>query len=390
MGSNRPKNFRRRGDDGGDEIDGKDAIAAGKPSSSLSSSKPKKLPASDTKKKLLSFADEEEEEDGPLRVPVKPKNSRDRVKSSSRLGGLGSSHKLNSSTKEQRPPSSSSSSTVAPFSNVLPQAGSYTKEALLELQKNTRTLPHSRPSANTEPKVVLKGLIKPQQEQEQELQSLKDVVKQVSDLDFDEEGEEELTEDVFVNQAAIIRANKEKRRQSRSAPAPDFISLDGSTANHSAVEGVSDEEADFQGGFIGARPYKSEGVFNFGDEKPTDKESTISNFDEDEDEEEKKWEEEQLKKGIGKRMNEGSNRTVSSNGIGVPLHPQQQPLPQQQPQMYAYHTGMPLGSVPPTIGPASSVDTLPISQQAELAKKALQDNVKRLKVLLYTLGFSYL
>lgn len=390
MGSNRPRNFRRRGDDGGDEIDGKDAAAAAKPSSALPSSKPKKLPVSAPKKKLLSFADDEEEEDGPPRVTAKPKNGRDRSKSSSRLGVSGSSHRLNSSTMEQRP-ASSSSSTVAPLSNVLPQAGSYTKEALLELQKNTRTLPYSRPSANAEPKVVLKGLdrIKPMQEQE----SLKDVVKQVSDLDFDEE--EERPEYAFHDQAAIeaIRAEREKKRQSRSAPAPDFISLDGSTANHSAVEGVSDEDADFQGSFIGARPDKGDkkGVFDFGDEKPTAKEPTTTSFyeNEDEDEEEKLWEEEQFKKGIGKRLDEGSNRTVSSNG--VPLHPRQQPLPQQQPQMYAYHAGIPLGSmpnvsVPPTIGPASSFDTLPMSQQAELAKKALQDNVKRLKVLLSDLG----
>ncbi|CAF2119003.1 unnamed protein product [Brassica napus] len=343
MGSNRPRNFRRRGDDGGDdEIDGKAATAATKPSPA----KPKKLPASDTKKKLLSFADDEEEDEaGPLRVTVKPKNSRDRIKSSSRY-----SHRLNSSTIEHRPSSSSS--------NVLPQAGSYTKEALLELQRNTRTLPYSRPSASTEPKVVLKGLIKPQQEQE----SLTDVVRQVSDLDFDEEGEEDRLD---FDQAVIeARAKREKMKQPRSAPAPDFVSLDCSTTNRSAVEVLCDEDTDFQGGFISALPHKGNGKAVF-----TANESTISSLSEDEDEEEKLWEEEQLKKGIGKRIDEGSTRTASSN---VPLHPQ------QQPQMYAYHGGgIPL--VPPTIGPASSVDTLPMSQQAELAKKALQENVKRLK-----------
>ncbi|XP_048625102.1 transcriptional repressor ILP1-like [Brassica napus] len=343
MGSNRPRNFRRRGDDGGDvEIDGKAATAATKPSPA----KPKKLPASDTKKKLLSFADDEEgEEDGPLRVTVKPKNSRDRIKPSSR-----SSHRLNSSTIEHRPSSSSSS-------NVLPQAGSYTKEALLELQRNTRTLPYSRPSASSEPKVVLKGLIKPQQEQE----SLTDVVRQVSDLDFDEEGEEDRLD--FEQAVIEARAKREKMRQPRSSPAPDLISLDCSTANRSAVEVLSDEDVDFQGGFISALPRKGNGKAVF-----TANESTIISLSEDEDKEEKLWEEEQLKKGIGKRIDEGSNRTASSN---VPLHPQ------QQPQMYAYHGGIPL--VPPTIGPASSVDTLPMSQQAELAKKALQENVKRLK-----------
>ncbi|KAG2334405.1 hypothetical protein Bca52824_005585 [Brassica carinata] len=338
MGSNRPRNFRRRGeDDGDDEIDGKFPTSAAKPSSTSSSSKPEKLPASVTKKKkLLSFADDDdeegEEEDGPLRVTAKPKNTRDRSKSS---------HTLNSSTVEHRPSSSSSS-------NVLPQAGSYTKEALLELQRNTRTLPYSRPSASTEPKVVvLKGLIKPQHEQE----SLTDVVRQVSDLDFDEEGEEDRPD--FEQAAIEARAKREKMRQPRTTPAPDFISLDCSTTNRSAVEVLSDEDADdFQGGFISALPHKGNGKAD------------------DDDEEEKLWEEEQLKKGIGKRIDEGTNRTASSN---VPLHSQ------QQPQMYAYHGGIPPSSVSPTIGPASSVDTLPMSQQAELAKKALQENVKRLK-----------
>ncbi|KFK25221.1 hypothetical protein AALP_AA8G083000 [Arabis alpina] len=382
MGSNRPRNFRRRGDDGGDEIDGKEATAGTKPSSALPSSKPKKLPVVAPKKKLLSFADDEEEEDGPPRVTVKPKNGKDRSKSSSRLGVPGSSHRLNSSTKEHRPASSSSSTST--LSNVLPQAGAYTKEALLELQKNTRTLPYSRPSANSETKVVLKGLdrIIPMQEQEQ--QSLKDVVKQVSDLDFDEEGEDDLPGDGFHDQAAIdaiIKAKREKMNHPRSAPAPDFISLDCSTANRSTVEVVSDEDADFQGSFIGARSGKGDkkGVFEFGDDKPIAKEPTTSSFyeNDDEAEEEKLWEEEQFKKGIGKRMDDGSSRTVSSNGVA--LHPRQQPLPQQQPQMYAYHAGIPVGLVPPTIGPASSVDTLPMSQQAELAKKALLDNVKKLK-----------
>ncbi|KAG2300773.1 hypothetical protein Bca4012_012495 [Brassica carinata] len=374
MGSNRARNFRRRGDDDGDENDAKDPTTAPKPSSAPSSSKPKKLPASEPKKKLLSFADDDEDEDGPPRVTVKPKNAtRDRTKSSSRLAGSGSSHRLNSSTvvgnRSSSSSSSYSSSTVAPPpSNVLPQAGAYTKEALLELQRNTRTLPYSRPSAaSSEPKVVLKGLIKPSQQQQEKNQSLTDVVRQVSDLDFDEEGEAEKTEDAFFEKAVIeARAKREKMRQPRSTPAPDFISLDCSTANRSAVEVVSDEDADFQGGFVVSHKGNGKSVF-------TANESMTDSLNEDEDEEEKLWEEEQFKKGIGKRMDEGPNRIASSNGIGVPLHPQ------QQPQMYAYHAGIPNVSVPPTIGPATSVDTLPMSQQAELAKKALQENVKKLK-----------
>ncbi|GAB4850626.1 hypothetical protein Ancab_029935 [Ancistrocladus abbreviatus] len=83
--------------------------------------------------------------------------------SSSRLSKPSSSHKINS-IKERLAPSPASLP-----SNVQPQAGQYTKEALLELQKNTKTLASSRPASDrrssvaaaAEPVVVLKGLVKP-------------------------------------------------------------------------------------------------------------------------------------------------------------------------------------------------------------------------------------
>ncbi|XP_010521486.1 PREDICTED: PAX3- and PAX7-binding protein 1 [Tarenaya hassleriana] len=374
MTGNRPRNFRRRGDEDDEEDNdggGASTVAAKPSSASSSSGKSKKLSTPAPKKKLLSFADDEVEEDGALCVKVKPKSGRDRDKSSSRLGGLGSSHKLNSG-KDQRP---SAVSSAAPLlSNVQPQAGTYTKEALLELQKNTRTLPYSRPSTAAEPKVVLKGLnlIKPPQQQEP--QSLKDVVKQAADLDSEDDGEEEPT----LDQAAIeaIRAKREKMRQARAAPAPDYISLEGGTANHASLEGLSDEEADFEGSFIGPKSQKGDkkGVFDYVDERPVAKDSIV----EDEDEEDRLWEEEQLKKGFGKRLDDGSNRTASSNGIGMPLQ-------QQQQQAYTYalgapHLQMPNASMVPPIGPASGMeDVISMSQQAELAKKAMQDTLKRLK-----------
>lgn len=86
-----------------------------------------------TPKKLLSFAEEEEEdrEQAVSRIPSKLKPS------------SSSSHKLTSS--QDKPPPTTSHSTTA--SNVLPRAGFYIMEALLELQRITRTLVQSSSSS---------------------------------------------------------------------------------------------------------------------------------------------------------------------------------------------------------------------------------------------------
>ncbi|KAJ6717317.1 hypothetical protein OIU79_005507 [Salix purpurea] len=85
-----------------------------------------------TPKKLLSFAEEEEEDRGQAvsRIP-------------SNLKPSSSSHKLTSS--QDKPPPTTSHSTAA--SNVLPRAGFYIMEALLELQRITRTLVQSSSSS---------------------------------------------------------------------------------------------------------------------------------------------------------------------------------------------------------------------------------------------------
>ncbi|KAJ9179615.1 hypothetical protein P3X46_011385 [Hevea brasiliensis] len=95
----------------------------------------------------------------------------------------------------------------------------------------------------------------------------------------------------------------------------------------------------------------------------------------EEDEEDKIWEQEQFRKGLGKRMDDasGTNRVFTSSTTAV-MHNQQQQ--QQRPVMYV--------SVPSIIGASGAsqgLDALSISQQAEIARNALQDNVRRLKVL---------
>ncbi|KAJ9179616.1 hypothetical protein P3X46_011386 [Hevea brasiliensis] len=86
-------------------------------------------------------------------------------------------------------------------------------------------------SSTYEPKIILKGLLKPTQEDPVSL-----TLKQSQQLDSGEE--EQHPED---NEETIkkIGAKMERMRQSRAA-APDNISLDGGS-NHGAAEGLSDE-----------------------------------------------------------------------------------------------------------------------------------------------------
>ncbi|XP_021747362.1 transcriptional repressor ILP1-like [Chenopodium quinoa] len=181
----------------------------------------------------------------------------------------------------------------------------------------------------------------------------------------------------LLDQATInaIRAKREKLRQSRAA-APDYISLD-SGSNHGAAEGLSDEEPEFQTRIVmfGEKidgPRK--GVFEDVDERPV-RAGQSSLEDDDDVEEERKWEEEQFRKGLGKRM-EGPTE-VSRNASSI------------QPQSYMYaspisHSSVPsIPAGPPSIGGAiggvQGAGTMSISQQAKIAKQAFQDNLKRLK-----------
>ncbi|KAH1087018.1 hypothetical protein GYH30_018514 [Glycine max] len=364
MSAAKSRNFRRRGGDTEANEDDGDTSTTFR-SKPPSSAKPKKPQAP----KLLSFADDEEISNPRPRSSAKPQ----------RPSKPSSSHKI--TTLKDRIAHSSSVS-----SNVQPQAGTYTKEALRELQKNTRTLVSSSTTTTTsssrsEPVIVLKGLVKP-------------VVSEPQGRDSDSEGEHKEVEgklsslgiqngkdSFFPDEETIkaIRAKRERLRKARPA-APDYISLDGGS-NHGAAEGLSDEEPEFRGR-IAMFEEKGEGggkkgVFEEVEERLRDEEENDDDY-----EEEKMWEEEQFRKGLGKRMDEGAAR------VDVPVVQGAQQNKFVVSSAAAVYGGVPsadarVPSVSPSIGGATesmpALDVVPMSQQAERARKALVENVRRLK-----------
>ncbi|EXB53993.1 GC-rich sequence DNA-binding factor 1 [Morus notabilis] len=414
--SNRARNFRRRtggDDDDDDNYNIKDSNAKNGPStttatttttksllkpSSTSASKPKRPPNQSTK--LLSFADDEDNET-PSRS--KPSSSSKLSSSSSRLSKPTSSHKM-TALKDRLPHSSSSSpssSSLSLPSNVQPQAGTYTKEALRELQKNTRTLASSKPSS--EPVIVLKGLLKPSElaksdwkldsEEEDEPDELKERRGELASMEIGAKGRDRdnsSPEPLIPDQATInaIRAKRERLRQSRAA-APDFIALDAGS-NHGEAEGLSDEEPENQTriamfGEKAEGPKK--GVFEDDiDDRGIElgllrrKQGVLEeNHEDDEDEEDKIWEEEQFRKGLGKtRIDDGGKNSV------VPV------VKRETQQKFVSSVGSqtlpPSASIGGTFGGSSGgsstglgLGMMPFSQQAEIALNAIDDNVRRLK-----------
>lgn len=409
MSGSRARNFRRRADDNDDD-DEPNGSAAPSISAPSASSKPSSTVANKPKKpnpqvpKLLSFASDEEN-DAPLRSSSsKPSNSK---KPSTRLPKPSSTHKI-TALKDRLSHSSPISASVP--SNVQPQAGTYTKEALRELQKNTRTLASSRPSSeskpSSEPVIVLKGLLKPAEQIPENSREAKESSSE------DEAGDgngktagsfRRSKEDTLARMASMgigrgkdssgssipdqatinaIRAKRERMRQAGVA-APDYISLDAGS-NRTAPGELSDEETEFPGriAMIGGKLESSKkGVFEEVGEQAIDgvgKDIEGS----DEDEEEKIWEEEQFRKGLGKRMDDGSTR-VESTSIPVVQGVQQQNLIYPTTAVYnSVPTMSTATSIGGSVGVSQGFDGLSISQQAEIAKKALQDNMGRLKVWL--------
>ncbi|KAG7940747.1 hypothetical protein I3843_16G002900 [Carya illinoinensis] len=390
MSGSRPKNFRRRaGDD--DEDNQKDDANVHNITTTTTKAASKPKP-----KKLLSFADDEDAE-----TPSRSSSSSS-FKRSSKTSS--SSHKITSLRDRQ-----AHSTPSVSVSNVQPQAGIYTKEALLELQKNTRTLVSSR-STSSEPSIVLKGLLKPPSssdpaisrtlrqsdddhdvsDEDEDNRDRRDAQTQFASLGIgkprDSTGSAGIPDQATIN---AIRAKRERLRQSRAA-APDFISLDGGS-NHGEAEGLSDEEPEFRGRIamfgekqkIDDSETMKKGVFEDDDEVVHErsvgvnlvKDSASENAVEEEDEEEKMWEEEQFRKGLGKRMDDGATRVAMTASVPVV-----QSLQQQQ------HKSVYPATVPSAVGGMSiggaigDFDTmLSIPQQAEVAKKALQENLRRLK-----------
>lgn len=190
--------------------------------------------------------------------------------------------------------------------------------------------------------------------------------------------------DSFFPGEEDIKAAKAKRERMRKAgaAAPDYISLDGGS-NHGAAEGLSDEEPEYRGriAMFGGKKGDGEkkGVFEVADERFVDV------VVDEEDEEEGLWEEEQCKKGLVKRRDEGSARVGGGGEVPVVQVA-------QQPNFVGPSVANVYGAVPNVVAAASAntsiggaipatpiLDVIPISQQAEIAKKAMLDNVRRLK-----------
>uniref|UniRef100_A0A804R5V9 GCF C-terminal domain-containing protein n=1 Tax=Zea mays TaxID=4577 RepID=A0A804R5V9_MAIZE len=118
-------------------------------------------------------------------------------------------------------------------------------------------------------------------------------------------------------------------------------------------------------------PATSLGAFSDGSRKVVD-----DRDDDDDEEEERKWEEEQFRKGIGRRMDDASTQRSAN---GVPAAMQVQPQPFGYPVSSHYQPS--LSGVVPTasVFASGTAEFLSIAQQADVANKALQDNIQKLR-----------
>ncbi|KAJ3678738.1 hypothetical protein LUZ60_002541 [Juncus effusus] len=391
--SSRVKNFRRRTED--TEQNTEETKPSPKPQPAFNRPRPPKPDPSQTRTRL-SFADDEEEdaEDAPFRSsgshrPVKAKP-------------VSAIHKLTSSSKEQRIKGKkglSYSSSPNPPSNLQSQAGEYTKEKLLELQKNAKPLgsmpkppPAPKPTAlfsgldpklvkssnkPAEPVVVLKGLVKPMAMTPPSA-SVSTSISAKDEVEVEEDDDEE--EETAIPDQATINAIKAKRQQSLQPrhAAPEFISLDGGglVSSRRSEGGSSDDddtELDGRIGFLGGDTNKGKGGGGGGvfEEGPSinitddvgnkiimnnDKLKDLGLHEEaedEEDEEERKWEEEQFRKGLGQayRFDESSS---SSSLHSAPN--------QQQPSVFI----------------SRSAEVMSFAQQAEVAIRSVRENIAKL------------
>lgn len=187
-----------------------------------------------------------------------------------------------------------------------------------------------------------------------------------------------------------IRAKRERLRQARPA-AQDFISLDEG-GNHGEAEGLSDEEPEFQQriGFYGEKISSGRrGVFEDFEDKAMQKDGGFRSDNDEEDEEDKMWEEEQVRKGLGKRLDDGSNRGVKSSVVSsaAAVHSVQKAnfgCSAAGASVYSSVQSIDVSDGPTigggVVGGLPSLDALSISKKAEVAKKALYESMGRLKV----------
>ncbi|BBN20396.1 GC-rich sequence DNA-binding factor [Marchantia polymorpha subsp. ruderalis] len=364
---------------------------------------------------LLSFDDDEKFGNGFSTQKVKKK--------SSGLGlGHGSSQRLGFGREK-------SAANLSLQSNVQPQAGEYTKEKLAELQRNTVRLGGPIPPVDnkpTEPVVVLKGLVKPvgvlnanltdgidrDLLGDASIQDAKDRIDRARDRDDrdrlrrDKDDAEsrlglmgigagaESGGVTHIPDAAAIAAAKAMRERARQAQsAPDYIALapgDGadmrsklrdsglSRDQEDDVERQEDDssadEGEIQGrlAFMGEKitaPKKRTGVFESAEERVAEGRPTLEPRDEDEEDEERRWEEEQLRKGFGKRVEETPARSAAA-----PVGTSQVQGPGSTTVVEPVTSGGGAGW-----GFGRALEGLSVTQQAEAAMRSLQESAQRLR-----------
>ncbi|OEL27531.1 PAX3- and PAX7-binding protein 1 [Dichanthelium oligosanthes] len=427
MSSHR-KNFRRRADDA-EDANG-DGGSHPKPATAtktqtLTVPKPKSPPRRQGASRL-SFADDEDDDDaeeGPFAHRRRPTASVRPARTASPAAA--SLHRLTHSRERLRSsPAAAVAAVSAPKpSNFQSHAGEYTPERLRELQKNARPLPgsllraptatpateprsqrlagapaNSTPTtstaAATEPVVILKGLVKPMAEAS--IGPRKSLQKEEEDKsEEEEEGDEEDEGPAIPDRATIeaIRAKRQQLQQPRHA-APDYISLDGGGVLSSRDAGgeSSDEDDNETRGRIAMYTDKSgdglrstKGVFGgINNRGPASSLGALGDGireveddrDDEDDEEERRWEEEQFRKGLGRRVDDASAQR-SANGAPAPAQVQQQTFGYS---MGSHYQPSPSGVVPAaSVFASGSVEFLSIAQQADVANKALQENIRKLR-----------
>ncbi|XP_062213931.1 transcriptional repressor ILP1-like [Phragmites australis] len=427
MSSNR-KNFRRRADDAeeanGDGGSHHNPTTASK-TQTLTVPKPKSPPRRQGASRL-SFADDEDEDDaeeGPFAQRRRPTASVRPARTFSPAAA--SLHRLTPArARLKSSPAADFAAVSAPKpSNFQSHAGEYTPERLRELQKNARPLPGSlmrgppptpateprsqrlaggpagstpatTTAAATEPVVILKGLVKPMAEAS--IGPRKPLQKEVEGVsEEEEEGDDEEEGPAIPDRATIeaILAKRQQLQQPRHA-APDYISLDGGGVLSSRDAGgeSSDEEDNETGGRVAMYSDKSsdglrntKGVFGgINNRGPAASLGALNDGireveddrGDDDDEEERKWEEEQFRKGLGRRMDDASAQR-SANGAPAPAQVLPQPFGHSVGSHYQPSSS---GALPAVSVFASGIaEFLSIAQQADVANKALQENIRKLR-----------
>lgn len=390
MSSSRNKNFRRRNEEE-DSVDDKHKSK----SSVLSSSTPKSLKNQTRTKprppKLLSFADDDDEDDNPAPIRTNRRTS--------------SSSSLKPASVHKHTFASGPSLLPIP-TNVQPQTGEYTTEKLRELRKNTRPLGGVTKSSSqlgslstsgmNPPKIkkteasagasfILKGLVKPVTVQEtptgvvESDEDEEDVNGYMfSKLGIKIKGKDSsgIPDQAYIN---AIKAKKEQKRQ-LGAALPDYISLDGGGVTSTRISGGSsdDEDNDFRGRmslFPDTKDAESKkGIFEALTETRVVDGGLEKMDNDDEDDEERIWEEEQFRKGLGKRLDDPTSSHGVTNAVtAIP------PTIETQAFAYPHQDMFSSGSLETGFGVSRSAEALTISQQAEIASKAFRENINRLK-----------